>query len=397
MSTINLDKFQQKKSDCAAAIMAAAKSQDQGEMEKALTDYAGYLSEAIASAAEMKNGQALDAIALSGRGVRQLTGQETKFYNEFIAAAKSSDVKMAITNMTEAIPVTIIDAVIEDIKKSHPLLDRITFRNSSLFTKYVYNKTGKPTIAWGDINSAITNELSGEIGVVDVNLKKLSAFMYIPNDMLDLGPAWLDTFVRGLLAEYIALGLEAAVVNGDGKNEYIGMTRDVSATAAVVDGVYPLQTATVLTSLDSVSIGNILAELAQDEAGRARKVENPIFVVNPFDYFRKILPATTIRGTDGTYKNNILPYPMEIIQSEALDEGTAVIGLPERYLALMGMGKEGKIEYDDSYKFLEDMRTYRAKFTGNGRPLDSNAFILCDISGLEPAVIEVTVKSSSGE
>ncbi len=35
--------------------------------------------------------------------------------------------------------------------------------------------------------------------------------MYIPKDMLDLGPAWVDRFVRELLSEFIALSVETAV------------------------------------------------------------------------------------------------------------------------------------------------------------------------------------------
>lgn len=391
MAILNLDKLKQKKAECSAALVAAMKEQDEGKLEQALESYSQFLGETLGMEAEMAGNHAIDTVVLASRGVRQLTQAETDFYTKFIEAAKASDVKQAINNLDAAVPPTVIDAVLEDVRKAHPLLDRIDFHNSSLFTKYLYSKTGKPTVVWGQVASAITNELEADIGVIDVTQKKLSAFMYVPQDMLDLGPAWVDRFVRELLAEYLSIGLEIAIVDGDGKDAYIGMTRDVSDSVSVVGGVYPKKEAVKLSEITPVSIGNILAIVATNIDKTARPVINPIFVVNPFDYLRKIMPATTIRGADGTYRNDVLPYPMQIIQSAAIKEGEAIIGLPERYFAGIGMGKNGKIEYSDEYKFLEDNRTYKAKFTGNGRPLDNNAFVLCDISELEPAVLKVSV------
>ena len=394
MPTLNLDKLNQKKAECSKALVDAMREQDETKLEQALESYSQFLGDTLSIEAEMAGNHAVDTVVLASRGVRQLTQAETDFYSKFIEAAKASDVKQAINNLNAAIPPTVIDAVLEDVRKAHPLLNRIDFRNSSLFTKYIYNKSGKPTIVWGQVTSAITNELEADIGVIDVTLCKLSAFMYVPQDMLDLGPAWVDRFVRELLAEYIAIGTELAAVDGDGKDKFIGMTRDVSESVSVVGGVYPRKEAVKLNNLTAVSIGKILKTVATNYDGTARPVVDPIFIVNPFDYFDKVMPATTFLGPDGTYRNDVLPYPMEIIQSAAIERGLAIIGLPKRYYAGIGMGKDGKIEYSDEYKFLEDNRTYKAKFTGDGRPLDNNAFVLCDISELEPAVLEVVVKNA---
>ena len=397
MPILNLDKLKQKKAECSAAIVAAMKEQDESKLDAALDGYSQFIGEAVQAEIMAAGNGAVDTVVLASRGVRQLTQAETDFYTKFIEAAKASDPKQAIKNVNEAIPVTVIDTVVEDIRKAHPLLDRINFRNTSLYTKYIYNKTSKPAAVWGKVTSAIINELEGNIDFFDVELKKLTAFMYIPKDMLDLGPAWVDRFVRELLSEFIALSVETAVVDGDGNDKYIGMTRDVSDTASVVGGVYPRKTAVKLNKLSPAVLGGILAEIAKNTDGTARPVVNPIFVVNPFDYFRKIMPATTVLGMDGTYRNDVLPYPMQIIQSAAIEEGNAVIGLPERYFAGIGMSKDGKIEYSDEYKFLEDNRTYAAKFTGNGRPLDNNAFVLCDVSELAAAALEVVVVDRSAE
>lgn len=397
MSVLNLDKVVQKKVECSAAIMAAMKAQDDDALDKALGGFADFLAETLAAESEQKNNGAIDKVVLATRGIRQLTQKETEFFQHFIDAAKASDVKQAISNLKDAIPTTFIDAVIDDIRKAHPLLDRVNLRNGTMFTRYLYNKSGKPTIVWGDITAAISNELNADIGYMEVPLKKLSAFMYVPQDMLDLGPAWVDRFVRELLAEYISLGLEEAIVDGDGDNKFIGMTRDVSDDVSVVGNKYPRKTAVKLDKLTAINIGKVLKTVATDINGNARAVINPILVVNPFDYFLKVMPATTVRGADGSYRNDVLPYPMEIIQSAAMPSNLCVIGLPERYLALIGTGKEGKIEYSDEYKFLEDNRTYKIKLTGNGKPLDDNAFVLCNITDLKPEILEVLIKNGKDE
>lgn len=391
----NLDKLKQKKAECSVALVAAMKEQNEEKIEQALGDFAQYVGDAMSMAAEQHNGNAIDTVILATRGVRQLTQQETTFWEGFIQAAKASDVKQAINGLKDGIPITFIDAVLDDVRKAHPLLNLINFRNGSMYTRYLYNKSGKPAIAWGDITAAITNELNADIGYIDVNLKKLSAFMYVPQDMLDLGPTWVDRFVREMLTEYISLGLEEAVVDGDGNKKFIGMTRDVSEEASVVGGVYPRKEAVQLSEISPLTIGKILAIVATNVDGEARTVDNPIFVVNPFDYFERIMPATTIRATDGTFKNDVLPYPMTVVQSAAMPVGYAVIGLPERYLALLGTAKNGKIEHSDEYRFLEDERTYKIKLFGNGQPLDNNAFVLVDVSELDPAVWYVYVKNSA--
>lgn len=60
----------------------------------------------------------------------------------------------------------------------------------------------------------------------------------------------------------------------------------------------------------------------------------------------------------------------------------------------VGTGRGGKLEYSDEYKFVEDLRTYKVKFYGTGRPYDINAFQYLDISGLVAASPVVTINGS---
>ena len=147
-------------------------------------------------------------------------------------------------------------------------------------------------------------------------------------------------------------------------------------------------TAVKLDKLDPAPLGNIVAKLARDpvDATKARAIDpgDLIFLCNPFDYWQKIMPATSFRRPDGTWAHDILPIPAETMQTAALESGKAVLGIASRYFAGLGAtGKDGTIVQDDSVRFFEDERAYKAKLQGNARPLDAYAFVLLDISALD--------------
>jgi hypothetical protein len=204
----------------------------------------------------------------------------------------------------------------------------------------------------------------------------------------------MDRYVRAVLGEALAFGLEEGIINGTGKDMPIGMNRQVGTGVVVTDGVYPLKATVPVTSLDPVTYGTLLATLAKDANNKDRVVSKVVLIVNPTDYLTKIMPATTVRSTDGTYTTNVFPFPTTVIQSAQVPAGKAIIGLAEKYFMGIGTAKSGKIEYSDEYKFLEDERVYLVKLYVHGEPLDNNAFIYTDISGLVPTIQTVTVSGT---
>ena len=243
--------------------------------------------------------------------------------------------------------------------------------------------------------SPIIQELTSGFKEVDTGLLKLSAFIPICKAMLDLGPEWLDRYIRQVLAEALANGMEYGIVAGSGKDEPIGMIRQVGENITTTGGVYPEKAPVKLTDLSPATMGNLICIIAADPNGNARVVNGLILVVNPQDYFQKVMPATTLQAPDGSYRNDVLPYPARIVQSPALPRGKAVLGIGRLYWAFVGMNKNGRIEYDDSYRFLEDERVYLIKTYANGMPADNNAFLVLDITGLKPATWKVTMVEES--
>ena len=397
------DLVAQAKKQNAANLAAAFKSGDENKMSEAMAAFCSDVHDAVlAQAAEEIELRNQDNAVMAARGLHALTSAEMHYYTELGKAIKSDNAKMALENFSVAMPDTIIDGVIGTIKKNHPLLDRINFRNTAYLTRFILNAKPGQMAKWGKVTSAIEKELTGSLKEVNLTLLKLSAFMCISQDLVDLGPQWLDQYVRETLAEAIAMALETGIVDGTGKDEPIGMTRDISSTASVQDGVYPRQTAKVLEDLSPKSMGTIVADIARDplEPTKARTVApgDLIFLVNPFDYWKKIMPATTYRKPDGTWIRDLLPIPADIMQTAALEEGRALLGMPSKYFVGLGVyGKKGVIVQDDSVRFFEDERAYKAKLQGNARPLDEYAWVLLDISNLNtelPVLMKLVEESA---
>jgi len=387
------DMINQELNEARQALSDAMANNDQEAFSKALQQMMQVQADRVlAEHAAVE--QEADVRILASRGVRQLTGEETKYYQKVIGAMNSRDPKQALTDLDVAMPVTIIDAVFEDLEQNHPLLSRIDFQPSNGLIETIMNTDASQMAVWGPLCGDITKELQSGFKKIPATLYKLSAFLPVCKAMLALGPVWLDNYVRRVLYEALACGLEYGLIMGDGFEAPIGMVRQVGEGVTVTGGKYPMKEAIVLDEITPASIGSLLSLMAVSPNGKSRVVNGVIFLVNGQDYYQKVMPATTLLAPDGSYRNDVMPYPMAVIPTFALPRGTAVMGMANKYFAPVGMGREGRIEYDDSYHFLEDERVYLIKLYANGMPKDNNAFLVLDIEGLQPATFKVTQVSA---
>ncbi len=386
---LNLDKIEAKKTEILNSLATAIRENNEEGVKNAMNSFQDFMTESIMTEAKGILGS-VDNAVLSNRGVRQLTSAENKFYENFIANAKNQVQEgSVITGIGDALPETVIESVFEDLRANHPLLDVINFVNTSTITKMVVNKQGEQQAAWGQLNESITKQLTGAIDVMTMTFCKLTAWMWVTMDMLDLGPAWIDRYVRETMSEALAVELEVGIVDGSGLEQPVGFTRNYKGAFEPETG-YARKQALPIPDFGKETYGLLLSKLSvNSESGKTRNVSEVILVCNPADYFSKIMPVTTILTPNGTYVNNVFPFPTRVIQSVGVPAGMAVIGLAKRYFMGLGATKGGKIEYSDDYKFLEDVRTYKIKFHGNGKPLDMNAFLLLDISGVQEVFTKV--------
>lgn len=377
-----------KTNESAVALAKAFKSGNEEEMTKAWELFANEMKESYEEAVASN-----DANIMAQRGFRQLTSKEVAFYEKFIECAKSANPKQAFTTLLtdnpEFMPETIIDEVFKDLVEEHPLLSKIRFQHVKYLTTWLLNDHSVQTAVWGDITDEISKEITSAFKSIDVNQYKLSAFAVIEKGMLELGPVFLDAYIRTCLKEALALGLVDAIINGTGNKMPIGLTRDIHEGVTVTGGVYPEKTAEVVTDFTPKSYGALLGKMTVKENNKKRKFGKVTLICNQTDYLTKIMPATTVLNANGAYVKDLFPFPTEVVVENVLEDGKAVLALLPEYFMGIGGSREGVIEYSDEYKFVEDQRAYKIKMYGTGRAEDNTSALLLDISGLDPAYITV--------
>lgn len=383
------------KADYAEKIVAAMKSGNEEAMQAAWADFHKAVAEQVkADFVELQDTN--DAAVMAQRGYRQLTSKERSWYQKVIAALKSSNPKQAFTAIigsddeADIMPSTIIEDVYKNLKEEYPLLGAINFQYVGYLTKWVINDHSAQSAVWGQITDEIVKEITSSFKVVDINQKKLSAYAIIENGMLDLGPAFLDGYIRACLSEAIMAGLEQGIVAGTGVKEPVGLIRDIHEGVSYSSSTgYPAKAKVAVKSFTPEAYGAVLANFATTEAGRKRKFTEVCLICNQADYLTKVMPATTVLNANGVYVNNLFPFPTTVFVCNALEDGSAVLFLKDEYFMGMGGSKNGVIEVSDEAKFIEDQTAFKIKQYGFGRAFDNTSAVYLDISGLEPAYITV--------
>lgn len=384
MGILSITGLQQK--DAVAALQKAMTGGTEEEIKQAWEGFQQSIIDVVKQDFEEAHG---NQTILAQRGYRQLTPQETNYYNKLIDAGKSVNPKQSMAGIIDIMPETIIEDVYKDLIEEHPLLSKINFVSVKYLTKWILSDHTVQTAVWGQLNSAITEEVTSAFKTIEIVQCKLSAFTVIEKDMLDLGPVFLDGYIRMFLKDALLCGLEKAIVNGTGKDQPIGLTRNISEDVTITGGVYPKKEKIVVETFAPAEYGKLLSRMVKNEKGRSRKFNKVLLICNQGDYLSKVMPATTVLNGAGAYVNNLFPFPTDTVISNELEDGEAIICLPEEYFMGIGGAKEGIIEYSDELKFLEDKRVYKIKMYGMGKAYDNTVSLLIDISNLDPAYITV--------
>jgi len=408
--------------EATAALQAAFNAEDTTPevMQGAFEQFAQAIAATVQADFESANG---DRNILAQRGFRQLTAEETKYYQALIDAGKTQNPVQTYAGLLsdKVMPTTIIEDVYKDLVAEHPLLAKINFQSVQYLTRWILNDHSVQTAAWGAVNSQIAQQITSAFRTVEITQCKLSAYAVIEKDMLDLGPAFLDNYIRTFLKEALAVALEDAIVTGNGLNMPIGLDRDIHQGVSVSSSTgYPQKTAVALTSFMPKEYGAILAELCETEVyytadatgvitaastaansdgspksgytkhgGAMRSFDEVTLICNQKDYLSKVMPATTVLNAAGAFTNNIFPFPTDVVRSNRVPTGKAILCLPEEYFFGIGSSKEGTLEYSDDYHFLEDQRVFKVKMHGYGKAWDNTVAILLDISNLVEAYVYV--------
>ena len=312
-----------------------------------------------------------DNSVLSARGQNVLTSSERAFFNEVIDKGGFDDESI--------LPVETQERVFEDLKQAHPLLDVIGVQDLGAVTRYIYSDTEK-NYAWGDLFGPIAGQIAASFREEEVSQLKLTAFAVIPNDMLELGPEWVERYVRDVAVETISVGLEYGFVNGTGQSEPIGLMKDKDEDSGAVTDKESSGTLTFAPSergeVVAGELYNVISALSTDADDKNRKVNGKVvMVVNPVDAIA-VSFRNTIQTANGQWVTS-LPYNIKTVESEEVPVGKAVFFVQGEYIAAVAGGY--RLKKFDQTLAMEDATLFTIKQFANGRPKDNKTALVYDL------------------
>ncbi|PEU37154.1 phage major capsid protein [Bacillus cereus] len=313
------------------------------------------------------NESMVDRSIMQSRGANVLTSEEMKFFNAVVEGGGFKS--------TETLPKTTQERIFDDLVEDHPFLQHIGLENLGAVTEFIYGDPEGAAV-WGPLFDDIKGQLNATFRKDSISQLKLTAFIPLANDMLKLGPVWVERYVRTMITEAMKVGLERGFVAGTGKNEPIGLLKDPSGS--VVNGVYPdkkpVDTLTFEPGRKTINelkgVVKLLAKKLNADGSDADRPKNiagkVVMVTNPFDTF-DIQANATIQNAAGVYVTS-LPFNPILTESVFVPQGKVLFFVKGQYVAAMG-GTEPIKKYEETLA-LEDATVYIAKQYATGKPKD---------------------------
>lgn len=360
---ITFNNFEEKKKAFAKATQEGTEQ----EQSQALNTMLEALAKDVQSdIMNQVNTEMADNAILQSRGQNVLTSEERTFFNAVIEEGGFKD--------TETLPKSTQDRIFEDLKEEHPLLQKLGLQNLGAVTEFIFSDPEGAAV-WGNLFGEIQGKLNATFRKESITQLKLTAFLPIANDMLKLGPVWVERYVRTIIKEAMAVGLERGFVAGNGQSMPIGLLYEKQENGAIVEkkaaGTLTFEPGrATINELKNVVKKLSIRPTGKDEEKKVRKVAGKVVMVtNPFDTF-DIQANATIQNANGAYVTN-LPFNPAMTESVFVPQGKVVFFVQGEYIAALG-GQEPIKKFDQTLA-LEDATLYIAKQYATGKPKDNYA------------------------
>lgn len=300
-----------------------------------------------------------------------LSASEIKFYNAITDVGYKEEILL---------PQETIDRIFEDLTQSHPLLQEIGLRNAGLRLKFIKSDTTGSAV-WGQIFGKIEGQLDASFAENEDIQSKLTCFVVVPNDLIEMGPNWVERFVRTQIVEEMSYQLVIAFASGNGKDKPVGLDKDVHEGVTVTGGVYPDKTSSgTLTFADAKTtikeLTGVMNALSTKESGKRISIDGRVILIcNPAQAWA-LKAQYTIQNANGVFIT-ALPFGVRVVESEGVAVGKTIAFVTGRYDAYMGGGT--KIKAFDQTLAIEDCTLYTAKAFYYGKAHDNKAALVYDL------------------
>lgn len=367
--TIKFKNFEEKK----LAFAQATQEGNEEQQAKALNEMIDALAKDVqADILQQVNESMIDRSIMQARGHNVLTSEEMKFFNAVIEEGGFTD--------KDILPKTTQERVFEDLVEAHPLLTHLGIQNLGAVTEFIYSDPEGAAV-WGDLFGDIQGQLNATFRKETIAQLKLTAFIPIHNDMLQLGPVWIERYVRTMIVEAMTVGLERGFVAGNGQSEPIGLLYEKQENGAVVQkesaGTLTFEPGrTTINELKGVVEKLSIRPVGKDGEEKVRNVSGRVVMVtNPFDTFG-IQANATVQNASGAYVTN-LPFNPIMTESVFVPKGKVLFFVKGEYIAAIG----GPLQVNrfDQTLAMQDAQLYIAKQYATGKPKDNFAAQVYDL------------------
>lgn len=316
-----------------------------------------------------------------------LTPEDIKFYNE---VKTDTDTKGSADII---MPESTVDRIFDDMVQAHPLLQEIGLKNNGIRLKFLSSEQSGAAV-WGKFTGDIQGQLDAKFSEEKATQSKLTAYVVLPNDLLDFGPSYLKTYISTQIREAFGEATESAYLSGDGADKPIGLDRDISKGAADSNGVvtYPQKAsfATLTfanTKTAAKEVAKVINELSTNAAGKPVVARgNTVFVMNPGEHM--LLEAQfAIQNVNGQFVTSY-PFGIRVIDSIYQTPAKATVFVKGRYDAYEAGSLN--IKAFDQTLALEDAMLYTAKQFFYGKARDNKAALVIDLDLQEPGTTTTT-------
>lgn len=306
----------------------------------------------------------------------KITNEEVKFFNELASGDFTHKESEEVT-----LPETTIDQIFQDLTTDHPFLQAIHLQTTGLRLKFL-KSDAKGVAVWGKVFDGIKGQLTASFSDEKADQSKLTAFVAVPNDVLEFGAPWIKTFVTTQITEAFAVAAELAFVTGDGNSQPIGLNRQVQKDVTVTGGVYPeKESVGTITLADNATakreLGAIVKALSKKENGKAYAARGKVTLLVSPGISVDMETAMTMQNVNGQW---VLAYPfgINVVESEAVPDGKLIAFVADRYDAYCAGGIN--IKTFDQTLALEDGTLYTAKQFFYGKAEDNNSAFVYDLN-----------------
>lgn len=360
----NMDSFKTAKLAFINAVQEGKGQEEQGDAYLKMIDA---LADGVLTEAKLAAKQEAESYASSSHLDAKLNAEQRKFFNAINTEVGYKEEKL--------LPQTTIDEIFEDITTEHPFLSKIGLKNAGLRLKFLKSETSGVAV-WGKIFGEIKGQLDAKFSEEETIANKLTAFVVVPKDLEDFGPAWVERFVRLQIEEAYSVALELAFLTGDGDDKPIGLDRDINkGTTAGGKTTYPKKGVSGKLTFETprATIKELTAVFkyhSTKENSKSLAVGGKVvMVVSPTDEWG-VRAQYTFLNHNGVYVT-ALPFNLDIVASEAQPAGEVLTFVIGRYDAYVGGGI--KVNKYDQTLALEDLELYIAKQFAFGAAKDIKA------------------------